>query len=191
MGMFDNISVSDALPYSDEMKELGLNVNNYTFQTKDLDCLMDTYIIQSGKLFIQKYKTSTWIEGDKNAKSVMDRIGYTERTDPYYEEVPHHGEIYFYEFLRDVQDKWDCWVEFKATFTTGQLTGLELFKFEKKDNTERKQSEKEWAEKLKREQALWYNKYFLHTKAYRWFSRQWYRLCQAIGNFFHKISYKL
>ena len=46
MGMFDNISVADPLPYNSEMSELGLDINNRSFQTKDLDCVLAEYIIQ-------------------------------------------------------------------------------------------------------------------------------------------------
>ena len=56
MGMFDTINVSDPLPFSDEMKELGLNINNDSFQTKDLENTLSLYYIQGGKLFLEKYK---------------------------------------------------------------------------------------------------------------------------------------
>lgn len=105
MGMFDTISVSDALPFTAEMKELGLDINNYQFQTKSLDSLMDSYIIQGGKLFIQKYKNEHWIEGDKNAKNFTDRFGHIEKEEPYLEPVLHHGEIYFYDYKESVQNK--------------------------------------------------------------------------------------
>lgn len=192
MGMFDNISVSEELPFSQEMKELGLDKNNLTFQTKDLDCLMDTYIIQSNKLFIQKYKTERWVEGDKNSKNLMDRIGHLEREDPYFERIFHHGEIYFYEFVQDVQNKWDCWVEFKAIFTQGNLEKIELHKFEKNENATRKQQEKEFNAQLERESNIWYNKYFLHTIFYRkYISHVWYKVFNRLGNLCHNISHKL
>jgi hypothetical protein len=192
MGMFDYISVSDNLPFNDEMKELGIDKNNLVFQTKCLDCSMDNYIIQSNKLFIQKYKSENWVEGNKNSKNIFDQLGHIEREGPYYEEVNFHGEIYFYEFLSSVKDKWDCWIEYKAVFTQNNLISISLFKFTKEDNTERLQREKEWQKKIQQEQSLWYNKYFLNTKTYRWFSRKvLYRSCQYIGNFFIKISYKL
>lgn len=191
MGMFDNISVAHVLPYNEEMKELGLDINKYTFQTKDLECGMDSYVIQNSKLYIRKYKEEKWIAGDPKAKSVMCRIGHMERENPYYEEVYHHGEIYFYEFVNDVKDKWDCWIEYKATFTKGDLMDIELFKFEKTDNGERKLREKQWQEKLNQERYLWYNKYFFHTSAYIWFSRKWYKACTKIAGFFNNIAFKL
>lgn len=192
MGMFDTISVSDALPFTAEMKELGLDINNYQFQTKSLDSLMDSYIIQGGKLFIQKYKNEHWIEGDKNAKKFTDRFGRIEREEPYLEPVLHHGEIYFYDYKESVQNKWDCWVEFKAVFTSGVVDRYELVEFRKTDNTERLESQKKYLEEIKEQENKWYNKYFLYTKPVRWFGhRVWYRGWHRLGNVCHNLSNKI
>lgn len=191
MGMFDSISVAEALPSTQEMKDLGLDANKYSFQTKSLDCTMSSYIIQNNKLFVQKYKDEKWVPGNEKAKNFMDRLGHMERENPYYEEVYFHGEIYFYEFINNVKDTWDCWVEYKATFTQGTLTSVELFKFEKTDNQERKQKEQDWIKILEYERSIWYNKYIFNTKAYRWFSRMWYKGCTAIARFFNWLAFKL
>jgi hypothetical protein len=192
MGMFDNISVSDPLPFTEEMKALGFAENKHTFQTKDLDNTLSSYIIQNNKLYIEKYKTERWVEGDPDSKNPFYKIGRIEREDLYFEEVPYHGEIYFYDFCQDKENKYDCWIEFKAIFTNGTLEKIEPFKFTAEDNSLRKQREKEWAEKFDEQQRAWYNKYFFHTKPYRWFvNRIWYRACYNLGSFFHKLSYKL
>lgn len=192
MGMFDNISVSDQLPYSEEMIALGLNKNVWVFQTKDLENTMDSYFIQEGKLFKQCFKTETWVGGNEKAKDWLDRLGHLERNDPFLLPVLHHGEIYFYEFVTDVQDKYDCWIEFKAIFTEGILNKIELVKFTKEENTERKQRETEWEEERKRKESIWYNKYFLYTRPYRWFAfKIWYKTFNRLGNFFLNLSHKL
>jgi len=191
MGMYDDISVAESLPYSDEMLALGLNTNVRSFQTKDLDCAMARYYIQGRKLFIEKYKKETYIEGDKNSKNIFDRIGYLDRQEPYLEQVFHHGEVYFYDFTQDVNDKYDCWVEFKAVFNKGELEGIELFKFTKEDNTERKERERAWDEKIKKENSMWYNKFIFHTIIYRRVSRFIGRIFYRLGNVMHTISYKL
>lgn len=188
MGMFDTISISGDLPFSQEMIDLGINKNNLSFQTKDLECTMSHYFIQNGELFEEKYKTEEWIAGDPNAKSIMDKIGHMQREDPYFEKVNFHGEIYFYEFLMNVQDKWDCWVEFKAVFTESKLQKIELFKFDKTDNAERKQRNIEWEKQLEREDNLWYNKYIFRTKPYFWFHRKIFiKFLDLIINFLKKI----
>ena len=165
MGMFDDLSVADPLPFSQEMKDLGLDKNTYVWQTKDLGSSMEYYTIQGGKLFVQKFKINRWEEGDPKAKNFMDRIGHLVREEPYMEEVFHHGEVYFYDFKQDVQDKWDCWIEFKATFTKGELSGIELVKFDKEDNSERLERDRKWREEFHKNENLWRNKYFFHTKA--------------------------
>lgn len=191
MGMFDDISVAEPLPYSDEMIALGLNINDRSFQTKDLDCVMAKYYIQSRKLFIEKYKKETYIEGNKNSKNIFDRIGYLDRQEPYLEQVFYHGEIYFYDFIDNVNDKYDCWVEFKATFTKGNLEKIELFKFTKEENTERKERERIWKEKIEKEQSKWYNKFIFNTIIYRRASRFIGRIFYKFGDIMHQISYKL
>lgn len=189
--MFDDISISDQLPYTQEMKDLGLDNNVHTWQTKDLINCLVKYYIQGGRLFLQKYKHEEWVEGNKNSDSFADSIGHLNRSDPYLEPVAHHGEVYFYNYINDVHDKWDCWVEFKAIFTDGIVSRYELVKFEKTDNTERKKLHEDWKLKLQYDNSRWYNKYFFYTKAYRRFSRLWYKLFTKIGDFFYYLSYKV
>ena len=173
--MYDDISCAEPLPFTDEMKDLGLDINDYVFQTKDLDCVLGKYIIQEQKLFELKYKTEKWIESS-------DKLfgGYMEREGEYLECIPYHGEIYFYDFRNNVQDKWDCWIEFKAIFTNGSLQKIELVKFNKEDNSERLEREKKWKEQLEHSERVWYNKYFRHTKAYHWFAHKvWYSVTEV------------
>ena len=190
MGMFDSISVAAQLPYSEEMKELGLDTNKHVFQTKDLDCLLNEYIIQGDSLYITKYKTETWVEGDTNSKSVLGRIGHLKKGEPYLELVDFHGKINFYDYVDDVQGKWDCWIEYVATFTNNKLTEIKLAKFEKTDNAERKERDRNWQEECRRKNSLWYNKYFFHTKPVFWIKRILYRSLNRLGNFFTQLSYK-
>ena len=188
--MFDYISVSDKLPFNQEMKDLGLDINNHVWQTKDLDNTLSTYDIQGNRLFEHRYKVNKFITGDPKAGTYMDRMGHMERDELYYEPIIHHGEIYFYDYVNDVQGKWDCWIEFKAIFTNGCLDRYELVNFEKTDNTERKKLEENWKQKIQYQNSRWINKYLLHTKAYRKFSRLWYRFFTAIGNFFQSLAFK-
>ena len=189
--MFDNINCADALPYSEEMIALGLNKNNRTFQTKDLDNCLETYDIQGGKLFIIRHKTQKWIEGNPNSDSPFKRLGYLKQEDPYLEQVLYHGEIFFYDHINDVQGKWDCWVEFKAIFTNGIVEKYELVKFKKTDNTERKTREKAFLERYQQENNKWYNKYFLHTSLIRWVRRKLSRVLYEIGSSITNLSHKI
>jgi hypothetical protein len=188
MGMFDTISVSDSLPYSEEMLSLGF-VNKKSFQTKDLGKSMAHYAIQDGLLYIEKYKNEEWIEGDKDSRDFLSRLGHLERTGRYLEIVPHHGIISFYEYHQDVDGKWDCWVEFDATFTNGKVEKIELAEFRKESNTERLANEARWQAEITARNNLWYNKYFFDVRPVRWFfSRVWYRAFTKLGNFFTRIA---
>jgi len=191
MGMFDTIVVADKLPASQEMIDLGLDTNNHDFQTKDLDNALALYNIQSGRLLLQRFKIEEWVEGDPKAKGVMGRLGYLDRKEPYYEDTNYHGTITFYHFINDVKDKWDCWFEYEASFTHGQLDGFKLIKFEKEDNSIRLNREKEWRERYAKQEALWYNKYIFHTKICRKLVfNVWYKTFNKIGNFFITLSHK-
>lgn len=186
--MFDTISVSDKLPFSQEMLDLGIT-NNSPFQTKDFDCTMDEYVIQNGELFIQKYAVQEWVNGDPRAKFFTDRLGYMRREEPFLEKINHHGLINFYDFKYDVSCKWDCWIEFQASFSYGKLDKIELFKFEKTDNAERKQRESEWASKLARSQKLWRNKYLFYTSWFHFLERKWIKFWTNCANLCNKIAY--
>jgi hypothetical protein len=189
MGMFDTICISDALPYSDEMKELGLDKYN-DWQTKDLDCCMSVYFIQGGKLFEQNFKNSEWKEGDPKGESVMDRIGTLVQSEPYLEKKDFHGEIRFYDYIDDVAGKWDCWVEFKAIFTHGNLDRFELAEFKKTDSAERKENDRKFWEETKKRNSVWYNKFIFHTKAFRWFNfRVWFRFWSKVSTASAKIAH--
>lgn len=188
MGMYDTISISDQLPFTDEMKELGLDKNNHDWQTKNLGGYFGSFFIQNGELFEQEYKKISHKEGDPNGNSIMDRVGYIERSEPFLKKIDFHGEIYFYNYVSDVQDKWDCWIEFKATFSHGKVEKIELIKFNKTDVEERKKREREFWLEADKERNLWYNKYIFYTKIGRFIRIKWTVFCFKIANFFQKIA---
>jgi hypothetical protein len=190
MGMYDDVNISDALPYSEEMKELGLDKNDKGFQTKDLDCCLSKYYIQGNRLFQEFYKINEWVEGDPKAKSIMDIIGYLKREEPYLKECIINSDFCFHNYVHDAQDKWDCWVEFKAVVQDGVIARYELVKFEKTDNTERKTREKEWKEEIEAQNRLWYNKYIFHTSFWYKVRRYWSSTCYKLSNIFHNLANK-
>jgi hypothetical protein len=190
MGMFDYISISDSLPSTPEMKALGLDVNNRSFQTKDLSNSMSNYIIQDGMLFEQKYKINEFIEGDVNSKDWIARLGHMKREQPYLERVTEYQncEINFYDHVQNVQGMYDCWIEYKAIFNGGKCINIVVDKFEQKSNADRLKQEREWLEDMDRINNLWYNKYFRHTRVGRWLTKKWYTICNKISLFFSRIS---
>lgn len=176
MGMFDTIAVAEKLPITQEMIDLGLQEKLQEFQSKDLECALDLYFMQNGRLFVEKYKETKWIEGDKNAKSIFARLGHMERNDPYQEDTHFHGKVIFYNYIMDVAGKYDCMIEFCATYNKGQLENIELVEFEKTDNAARKERDLAWRKEAERIQNVWYNKYF-----------KFYQIKKAVGyRFFYK-----
>ena len=164
MGMFDNISVSDKLPFNDEMVKLGLDKNVYSFQTKDLHCSLDTYFIQGGKLLEQKYKETKWVE-------TKDALfgGYLDKQEPYLVDTQYHGTLNFYHI--QAVDNLDCWMEYKARFTNGVMEKVELVKFKTTDNTESRKRLEAMFEEAKVRRNIWYNKYIFDTSPWSKFRK--------------------
>jgi hypothetical protein len=191
MGMFDTIQWGDNLPFSEEMKEFGLDKNNWSFQTKDLDCCLANYVVQDGNFFLEKYKSEKWVEGDPKGKSFMDRMGSLERTDQYLELQKITETIYMYDYRHDVLGLWDCTIEFKVVLIDGKVDSTELFEFKKVPSADRKEQEREWHAEREYENSRWYNRFIFHTPSYRWVRRILSRAFYKIGTFFQTISYKL
>lgn len=191
MGMFDTISVSDQLPFTDEMKELGLDARNYSLQTKDLDNALSTYVLQDDKLYLEKYEKEEWIVGDPKGKSLFDKLGHLHREGKYLEDVKYHGIIYACDYRTDVQEKWDCFIDFEITFTDGLVTNKRVIKFEKVDNADRKERNKAWENEMIMNQNRWINKYFFHTLVYRWFGTKVRRVLHAVARLLQYLAYKI
>lgn len=191
MGMFDTIAWGDSVPTTPEMDELGLNKRDWEFQTKEFDCLLDLYFVQDGRLYIQKYRESKIIEGDPNAKNFLDKIGYVEPRDPYKEFVPRTATIWMCDYRENVMDVWDCWIEYEVVFKDGIVDSIKLFKFEKRDNAERKERDRKFTEKMKYEQSRWINRYFFYTLPYRKFAQITRRILYTLAELIYKLANKL
>ena len=191
MGMFDTISIGDSLPSTPEMKALGFDVNNRSFQTKDLSNSLSNYVIQDGILFEKKYRINEFVEGNLKSKDWIDRLGHIKREQPYLERVTGYQncEINFYDHTQNVQGLYDCWVEYKAIFNNGKCTSIVVDKFNQVSNYDRLKQEREWLEDMNRINNLWYNKYFRHTWVGKQFAKIWYKVCNKLSLFFGRISF--
>jgi hypothetical protein len=192
MGMFDTITCKYPLPRPDNPMELkDFNFNSTSFQTKDLENGLDNYEIrEDGSLWIRRTESER-VEGDKKAKSFIDRFGHMKLIKEWWEPTKFTGVIEFYNSIgfdgevdRDSYEK-DYWVEFIATFVDGQITTVGLLKFEGTNNAERKKRDAEWKEKIRLEKILWdkwYMKYLYrhYDNAVNWIFRKWNRLSQSL-----------
>ena len=147
MGMYDTITVKDKLPWTDEMWEEGLPNNCNEFQIKGLIEGLANYKIENGKLLLQKFKEVKLVDTEtcNGWSSALQRSG------EYWEDQNYHGKLSFYDYVPNEKiGNNDCWVEFTATFTNGQIDKIEVSKFEKNDNTERIEKWNEITNELRR-----------------------------------------
>ena len=131
MGMFDNIKCEAPLPLNKKLAKQFENVDftQQSFQTKDLDCLLNHYVIDKkgyiraeithGK-HIKKKKpkghTGVWLPYDFKVERIELK------------KIKHTGDVNFYDHIEDSKGD-QYWLEFKATFLKGKMIKLV---FEKK-----------------------------------------------------------
>jgi hypothetical protein len=208
MGMFDTVQWSDPLPFSQEMKDIGLDKNDWSFQTKDLDNTLSDYIVQGNQLFLKKYNDAKWADGDSKSETVLGRFGhhplcqslFADAVDPdmiivggaeYIEPIKYTGTLILLDCRDDVMDLWDCKIEFKVEFVDGILKSIDLYDFQKNSNQIRIKRNTIMQERIDLINSLWYNKFIFHTKPYRWLRNRISRKLYKIGTLFHSLSYKI
>lgn len=101
MGMYDNLWCRRLLPD-------GLDGNEYTFQTKDLECCLFQYEIREDGLLVQ-YEVDE--DGEIN-RSVPPRL------------IDYHGYIKFYHGITNKTTYDVEWHEYAAKFTDGKLVEI-------------------------------------------------------------------
>ena len=120
--MFDELKCDYPLPDA--------VVQEATFQTKSLECIMDSYTItQDGRLVLHRvryemvpeearpfYGTPEW-EGS----GLLQLIGSLKAVPMGDEEVPYHGDVTFYTSTGTWEAADYEWFEYQARFTEGRL----------------------------------------------------------------------
>lgn len=107
MGLFDTVKTNHRLPdikvHDDLTIKFAVDTNSQlgygtSFQTKDMDCLLDNYLITSfGRLLVD--------EGNINV------------------DTEYHGMLNFYTYIRGLSDK-TYFIEYAAKFTDGKLVNV-------------------------------------------------------------------
>lgn len=120
MGAFDSIIVnSELLPVSDIKK---LFLKNAIFQTKNFDCLDDTYYITlDGKLqreFCDLEEVPPKERPYPNPKHKLHNVGSLKKVNCTYKDIDFHGILIFYQSISHE------WYEFNAKFTDGKLVSI-------------------------------------------------------------------
>jgi hypothetical protein len=106
MGMFDSIWRCD-YPLPDP------EIQNESFQTKSLECALDSYrITEDGRLVVKDFQ----LESNPNYKGLGTGTGgIFNRIELGEVEVPYHGDIYFYTYIERVE------YGYVARFTNGRV----------------------------------------------------------------------
>ena len=188
MGMFDDIVCKYPLPFPEDTKGYIAE----SFQTKDLDCGLDSYEIrEDGTLWLRECERAH-IDGDPNGKTFSEKFGIIKETKVWWTHVKTTRTIRMYDYQNNDGGVYDYWVEFEIVFIDGVIDKIKLIKFEINDNTKRKELHKQHMEELKKqkviESAMFYK---LIIKPYNKIIRFICRLIYKFGSFLIAKVWKL
>ena len=176
MGMFDTVICKYPLPMPSDPKGYS---GSEDFQTKHLDCGLDTYeIAANGQLSVHK-REGKLIEPNKEAKGLFDKIGRYEITKTWVEPVYDTLTMEMYDYEQSDKSEYDYFIQYEVVFIDGIVDEIKLIVFEATDNAERKKKDKEFDKKLKE----WYE--FTKTRKYKYFVNPYNKSIKFI---FRKIS---
>jgi hypothetical protein len=198
MGLFDNFYFKtyklkrNILPKN--LGELSLKeIQDAQYQTKDLG---ETFV---GHFYLKKkdgvyrlfkhdieYK---WIEGDKKAKSLMDRLGHMEEISSKEILIDDIGTntINVYNFFS--KENHDYWVEFALVFLENELLKIDLHEFREEKNDDKKVFDLEFNEKMRKSVEFYKTPLgkIIHLLREIYLKTLW-RFQIFIGNIFIKIG---
>ena len=176
MGMYDTVICKYPLPMPSDPKGYA---GSEDFQTKHLDCGLDTYeIAANGQLSVYK-REGNYIEPDKEAKGLFEKIGRFEVTRTWLEPVYDTLTMEMYDYKDSSESGYDYFVQYKVIFIDGIVDEIKLTEFEAKDNSARKIKDEEFKKKLKE----WHD--FTKTRKYRYILGPYSRFVRFI---FRKIG---
>lgn len=176
MGMFDSIKCNYPLPLPLEVVDILPDIYEAEFQTKDLENLMELYILNEDGSLSYRKREYKWKDDDSCFfKGYMEVVRE--------EIVPEnfHGVLNFncYETIRDSQiyiengnpedavHGTDVSIDYLAKFTNGKLTNIEILDYEILDATDRLTKIRKLHKEHDKRRNLWYNKYFFYTKFWK------------------------
>lgn len=188
MGMFDSIECDYPLPLPLEVVDIMPDPYSQEFQTKDLENLMDTYILsEEGELL--------WIKKEYKWKDDDDSFlkGYMEVTKQEIVPTNFHGILNFYCYETVYDEKTsnnvkDVSIDYLAKFTNGKLENIEILSYEINDATVRLINLKNTLKEYEKRRNRWYNKYIFHTKYWKFIKNKIILApIKSISKFFDKI----
>ncbi len=167
MGMFDEIKYECkeiSLPVIDKILEWNIDVNSITYQTKDLENLLNLYTVNGEGRLIYKNVKYKWKDDDNAFLK-----GYMEEESHTLDDMNYHGVLNFYTYENLDKDgkQFSYSLDYEAKFTDGKLTSIKLKEFTIEDTTDRREGLRKLFKDHEISKNKWYNKYFLQTKVYR------------------------
>jgi hypothetical protein len=135
--MFDNIKCEVTLPITKKVaKNFGdKDWTQVSFQTKNLDCTLSTYILKKNNTLVQQIEKNKWVprKKEKGFRGFIEEIRKDKWKSLYeivhlktvYKKSKHTGVIHFYALEPDKND--DTWdLVFAAKFVDGVLVSLKF-----------------------------------------------------------------
>jgi hypothetical protein len=199
MGMFDYIQCERKLPLTKEAKKAFPDVNwsEESFQTKDLDCTLQTYCItKRGHLAVLKIegehvRTMSEKEEEKVRKQKKFCWPYKfVESSRKYEKYDYTGSVNFYYYNEDKDNNtWD--LEFTAIFVKGKLTELVLDSAKIVTTAEENNAnEKAWKEKMEaHEKHPWTKtKRILNKVTFNYWDTFWKNIARIFSKWSQSLS---
>ena len=135
--MFDDIKCEVTLPITKKVaKNFGdKDWTQVSFQTKDLDCTLSTYIIRKNNTLVERVEKNKWVprKKEKGFRGFIEEIRKDKWKSLYeivhlgtsYKKNKYTGVITFYSLEPDIKD--DTWdLVFDAKFVDGVLVSLKF-----------------------------------------------------------------
>lgn len=160
--MFDTLIVKKEL-LENLCKEAGLEFEEwegeYSFQTKDLENTLATFVLLADGTLTERRQESIWVE--PKPKSVHDTdswvtsMGHFDPVgEPYYVDTNYTTYVTFYDFYETKTER--VWVDFVAHFKDGKLSEpIKISKVERTNLLEEKERQKEYHKKWEAVRVNW------------------------------------
>jgi len=142
MGMFDTVICEYPLPLPEEAEGLESppDWGKIEFQTKSIGDggdfwggFMDSYTIEEDGQIYKDVLEREWGTDEEGRPLISEKSNGIEKVD-------YTGEIVLY--AAHMEKKYDYWIEFRVLFWKGDLKEIDLNKWEKTDNSKRRESNK-------------------------------------------------
>ena len=191
--MFDTMICKYPLPMPDDLKGY---IGSDNFQTKDLDLALSLYTIdENGQLFIERHE-GEWIEGNKDSKSIIEKMGHFKTTKRWLEQLNITTTVAFYDYQQSDNTDYDYMIEYEAVFIGGKISSVKLTNFEADENAKRKILDVEFAKKNKQDyefRQTWQYNYFVkpYNKTISYIFRKTIRGCSSLSYILYKIENKI